>query len=145
MPGEIRIEWLDDSYSRLRKSLDRPIGNVFSPWWREVAGEALALAEAEAPVKTRELQRSHRVEIQNQFRIDIVNVAPYARFVHWGFRPHWMPPGILPFPAMRVIAERGYPGNPWITRALNRMDSRMPLLMEEFTRRYLIHWITTQG
>lgn len=41
----------------------------------------------------------------------------YGLFVEKGTRPHWMPPGILPFPAMRAIATKGTKPYPFMQPA----------------------------
>lgn len=41
----------------------------------------------------------------------------YGLYVETGTRPHWMPPGILPFPAMRTIASRGTRAQPYMLPA----------------------------
>jgi hypothetical protein len=43
----------------------------------------------------------------------------YGLYVETGTRPHWMPPGILPFPAMRAIARRGTRPYPYMKPAFD--------------------------
>jgi hypothetical protein len=115
--------------------LGRPnaFGAASSAMLRRQAEAYKALAVAEAPVggpylSGREggtLKRSHRVRLLNQYAAEVVADAPYARYVAEGTRPHWMPPDILPFPAMRTIALRGTRPNPWLERAFSKGEAQV--------------------
>jgi HK97 gp10 family phage protein len=55
----------------------------------------------------------------------------YGLYVETGTRPHWMPPGILPFPAMRTIARRGTRAQPFMKPAFDQNVARVTKLFED--------------
>jgi hypothetical protein len=113
--------------------LGRPnaFGAASAAMLRKQAETYKALAIAEAPqggpyLNGRQggtLKRSHQVRLINQYAAEVTNTQPYAPYVAGGTRPHWMPPGILPFPAMRAIAMRGTPANDWMSRAFQKGEA----------------------
>lgn len=113
--------------------LGRPnaFGAASAAMLRKQAETYKALAIAEAPTggpylsgrQGGALKRSHVVRLINQYAAEVANTQPYAPYVAGGTRPHWMPPGILPFPAMRTIAMRGTPANDWMGRAFQKGEA----------------------
>jgi hypothetical protein len=105
----------------------RPAANML----RKQAETYKALAIAEAPqggpyLNGRQggaLKRAHQIRVLNQYAAEVVNTESYAPYVAGGTRPHWMPPGILPFPALRTIAMRGTPANDWMDRAFRKGEA----------------------
>lgn len=57
--------------------------------------------------------------------------AKYGLYVETGTRPHWMPPGILPYPAMRAIAQRGTRPYPYMKPAFDANVSRIAKLFQD--------------
>jgi HK97 gp10 family phage protein len=53
----------------------------------------------------------------------------YGLYVETGTRPHWMPPGILPFGAMRTIARRGTRAQPYMLPAF---EQSLPTIEKDF-------------
>ena len=52
----------------------------------------------------------------------------YGLYVETGTRPHWMPPGILPFPVMRAIAQRGTRAQPFMKPAYEQNVGKVSAL-----------------
>jgi HK97 gp10 family phage protein len=55
----------------------------------------------------------------------------YGIYVEYGTRPHWMPPGILPFPAMRTIAQRGTRAQPYMKPAFDQNVGRVTKMFSD--------------
>src|SRR5690349_7525524 len=74
-------------------------------------------ARSRAPRRTGRLAGSITHRISGGGANLVGEVGPsvqYGLYVETGTRPHWMAPGILPFPAMRTIARRGTRAQPYL-------------------------------
>ncbi len=80
-------------------------------------------ARSKAPRRTGRLAGSISHRITGSGTNLVGEVGPsvqYGLYVETGTRPHWMPPGILPFPAMRTIARRGTRAQPYLIPAFEQ-------------------------
>jgi len=100
----------------------------------------LQATQAVAPRKTGRLAAGHRATVEGPYRSTVTNTVPYAIFVHQGTRPHWMPPGILPFPVMRAIAMRGTRAQPWFERGFQSGMSAVPGLVSQLGAGIAARW-----
>ena len=91
-------------------------------------------ARAKAPKKTGRLAGSitHRISGGGaNLTGEIGPSVKYGLYVETGTRPHWMPPGILPFPAMRTIARRGTRAQPYMKPAFDQNVGRVTKLFAD--------------
>lgn len=91
-----------------------------------------ASARAKAPKRTGRLAGSisHRISgVGGTITGEVGPSVRYGLFVETGTRPHWMPPGILPFPAMRTIARRGTRPQPYMLPAF---EQSLPTIEKDF-------------
>lgn len=99
---------------------------------RTTMTQALLLVEGTArtlaPKKTGRLASSITSRVSGSGGQLLGEVGPsvrYGLYVETGTRPHWMPPGILPFPVMRAIALRGTRPHPYMAPAFAMHEQRI--------------------
>lgn len=89
-------------------------------------------ARSRAPRRTGRLAGSISHRITGTGSTITGEVGPsvkYGLYVETGTRPHWMPPGILPFGAMRTIARRGTRAQPYLIPAF---EAALPAIRKDF-------------
>lgn len=93
-----------------------------------------ASARSLAPKRTGRLAGSISHRISGSGGSLVGEIGPsvqYGIYVEYGTRPHWMPPGILPFPAMRAIARRGTRPHPYMRPAFESNVGRVTKLFTD--------------
>lgn len=91
-------------------------------------------ARTKAPWKTGRLAGSITHRITGSGASLLGEVGPSVRYgaaVEFGSRPHWMPPGILPFPVMRAIAQRGTRKQPYLIPGFEQNRGRIETLFSQ--------------
>lgn len=91
-------------------------------------------ARSKAPKKTGRLAGSITHRISGGGANLLGEIGPsvqYGLYVETGTRPHWMPPGILPFPVMRAIAQRGTRAQPYMRPAFEQSVGRITQFFEQ--------------
>jgi HK97 gp10 family phage protein len=91
-------------------------------------------AKAKAPKKSGRLAGgiSHRLSsVGGTITGEVGPSAKYGLYVEEGTRPHWMPPGILPFPVMRAIARKGTRAQPYMLPAFEANEARVTAMFED--------------
>jgi hypothetical protein len=89
-------------------------------------------ARSKAPKKTGRLAGSITSKVSGSgmnLRGEVGPSVQYGLYVETGTRPHWMPPGILPFPAMRTIARRGTRAQPYL---IPSFQQALPAITSDF-------------
>lgn len=91
-------------------------------------------ARAKAPRRTGRLAGSITHKISGSGANLTGEIGPsvlYGLYVETGTRPHWMPPGILPYPVMRAIAKKGTRAQPYMAPAFSES---LPRIESEFAK-----------